>query len=217
MKYTKTILFASLLGLAGLVGIANINEVATASSNKKIYKTSYRAYFGKHKGKNKLQELVNNGTITAEQKLLIEQKMTDMKEAKKTHKEALKEILKVNGLDESYLKFIYKPTVSAEQLQAKVDAGQLTANKMQWILRRQSIWQSKLQSLVEQGQITPAQKTLIEDKQKEVATTRKAARSDLKAWAEANGIDLKDIKLSKFSKKHLKFKGGKRFNHIYQK
>ena len=51
----------------------------------------------------------------------------------------------------------------------------------------------RLQELVDEGKITPEQKTLIENKLKEVEATRDQERKDLEAWAKEKGIDLKYV------------------------
>lgn len=48
-----------------------------------------------------------------------------------------------------------------------------------------------LQELVDEGKITAEQKTLIENKLKEVDAARDQERKDLEAWAKEKGIELK--------------------------
>ncbi len=49
----------------------------------------------------------------------------------------------------------------------------------------------RLQELVDEGKITAEQKTLIENKLKEVMAARDQERKDLEAWAKEKNIDLK--------------------------
>lgn len=50
-----------------------------------------------------------------------------------------------------------------------------------------------LQKLVDSGKITTEQKTLIENKQKELISARDAERAELEAWAKQNNLDLKFV------------------------
>ena len=49
---------------------------------------------------------------------------------------------------------------------------------------------NRLQSLVDDGKLTSAQKTLIENKQAELKSSRDTAKAALDKWASDNGIDL---------------------------
>lgn len=49
----------------------------------------------------------------------------------------------------------------------------------------------RLQTAVDKGNLTAEQKTLIENKLKEVHDAREAKRTELDAWAQQNGIDVK--------------------------
>jgi polyhydroxyalkanoate synthesis regulator phasin len=51
----------------------------------------------------------------------------------------------------------------------------------------------RLQELVDEGKITAEQKTLIENKLKEVQAARDQERRDLEAWAKEKNIDLKYV------------------------
>lgn len=49
----------------------------------------------------------------------------------------------------------------------------------------------RLQGLIDEGKTTAEQKTLIENKLKEIDTARDQEQKDLEAWAKEKGIDLK--------------------------
>lgn len=54
----------------------------------------------------------------------------------------------------------------------------------------------RLQRLVDDGKITPEQKTLIENKIKEIWAAHDLEQADLRAWSTEKGIDLKYLKSS---------------------
>lgn len=58
---------------------------------------------------------------------------------------------------------------------------------------RQQKVSDRLQQLVDDGEITAEQKTLIENKQKELQEKRETERTELKNWAEEHDIDLQNV------------------------
>lgn len=65
----------------------------------------------------------------------------------------------------------------------------------------------RLQRLVDDGKITPEQKTLIENKLKEIWAARDQERADLKTWSTEKGIDLKYLRSSSKQLQKLAEKG----------
>lgn len=112
-----------------------------------------------------LQDKVDSGDITAEQKTLVEAKFAEMQSARDTERDAIKQWAEDTGIDAKYL------------LSSRGHMG----------------GSDRLDNAVENGDITAEQKTLIEQKQDELKTAREAARDSLEQWAEDNDINLKDI------------------------
>jgi gas vesicle protein len=112
-----------------------------------------------------LQEKVDSGDITAEQKTLIETKFAELQTARETEREALEQWAEDNGID---MKFVLG------------GRGHMDNS-------------DRLDDAVADGDITAEQKTLIEQKQDELQTARETARDELEQWAEDNGIELKDV------------------------
>ena len=117
-----------------------------------------------------LQELVDKGKITAEQKTLIESKLKEVSAAKDKEKAELEAWAKEKGVD---IKYVMKG------------------------LHKDSDY---LQKLVNKGEITAEQKTLTEAKQQELKTAHKSMREALKKWAKDNGIDDKYLHVNDFWK-----------------
>jgi polyhydroxyalkanoate synthesis regulator phasin len=114
-----------------------------------------------------LQEKVDAGDITAEQKTAIEAKMTEMQTARETEREAIQQWAEDNNIDMKYVMGGH---------------GRMGNNSSDY-----------LDEAVEDGDITAEQKTLIEEKQDELQNARETARDELEQWAEDNDIDLQDI------------------------
>jgi hypothetical protein len=108
-----------------------------------------------------LQTLVEQGKITTAQKTLIENKLSELKTAHETEIKALKAWADTNNVDVKYL----------------IMGGRHGGDS------------DRLQSLVDGGKITAAQKTLIETKQAELKNKRDADRAALDKWASDNNID----------------------------
>lgn len=106
----------------------------------------------------RLQKAVDNGKITAEQKTLIENKLVELKTARETERTALEKWASDNGIDGKYLM-----------------GGGPNGD-------------DRLQDAVDSGDLTDAQKKLIEDKRTELKTTMEKQRDELKQWAEDNKI-----------------------------
>ena len=111
----------------------------------------------------RLQEKVDDGDITAEQKTLIETKFAEQQTAHETEREALQQWADDNGID------------------------------MKYLMGRGPRGDDRLEDAVTDGDITEAQKTLIEQKQAELETTREQKRDELEQWAEDNDIELRDV------------------------
>lgn len=109
----------------------------------------------------RLQKLVDNGKLTAEQKSKIEAKLKELKSARESERTELESWAKSNNIDMKYL------------------MGGRHDND------------TDLQSAVDNKEITSDQKKLIEDKRTELENKRKTSREELKKWAEDNGIDMK--------------------------
>ena len=112
-----------------------------------------------------LQERVDSGDITAEQKTLIEAKFAEIQATRDTERDSLEQWAEDNGIDMKY-----------------VMGGRGHGNNS-----------DRLDDAVADGDITAEQKTLIEAKQDELETARESARDELKQWAEDNGVELKDV------------------------
>jgi hypothetical protein len=113
----------------------------------------------------RLQNKVDSGDITATQKTLIENKMKELQSKKDTELKDLQKWASDNKIDMKYLHGFGRGADGDNYLQDAVDSGDITS----------------------------AQKTLIENKQKELKDKFDAERDDLKKWASDNKIDLEDI------------------------
>lgn len=113
-----------------------------------------------------LQDKVDSGDITAEQKTLIENKFAEQKSARENERTELEKWASDNDIDLKYLMGGHGP---------------------------QSTDTNDLEKAVSDGKISEAQKTLIEQKRSELDTKRKADHDALEQWASDNGIDLQDI------------------------
>jgi hypothetical protein len=110
-----------------------------------------------------LQDKVDSGDITAEQKTLIENKFKELQVQRDSNRQALEDWAEQNNIDAKYL------------YMGHGRGG------------------SDLQDAVDDGDLTSEQKTLIENKQKELEDKRSAERDELEKWASDNNLDLKDI------------------------
>lgn len=110
-----------------------------------------------------LQDKVDSGDITAEQKTLIENKFKELQGQRDSNRQALEDWAEQNNIDAKYLHM-----------------GHGRGG-------------SDLQDAVDDGDLTSEQKTLIENKQKELEDKRSAERDELEKWASDNNLDLKDI------------------------
>jgi hypothetical protein len=111
----------------------------------------------------RLQKDVDAGKITAEQKTLIENKQKELQTARDNEMKDLQSWADQNKIDLKYLMFGGKRGGDGDS--------------------------NRLQNAVDAGTITAEQKTLIENKQKELQTKRDADREALKKWASDNKID----------------------------
>jgi hypothetical protein len=111
----------------------------------------------------RLQDKVDDGVITAEQKTLIESKLKEVQTAHETERTELEKWASDNKID------------------------------MKYVMRGHRGGDARLQDAVDDGDITAEQKTLIENKQKELETKHQENRDALEKWASDNKIDLKDI------------------------
>jgi competence protein ComGC len=110
-----------------------------------------------------LQKLVDQGKITAAQKTLIENKLSELRDQKNQEMADLRTWADANNISEvSYI------------------TQGLHKNSGDY-----------LQKLVADGKITAEQKTLIEAKQAELKQKHEQTEADLKQWAEDNNIDQK--------------------------
>lgn len=112
-----------------------------------------------------LQQKVDDGDITAEQKTLIEQKFSEIQTAHEAERTALQQWADDNGIDMKYLMGGHGRMGNSTYIDDAVSDGKLTED----------------------------QKTLIEQKRDELETARESARDELKQWAEDNDIDLQDV------------------------
>lgn len=113
----------------------------------------------------KLQELVDSGDITAEQKTLLEEKQSELQVQQESNREALDAWADENSIDTKYI-----------MMSGRGDTD-------------------KLADAVEDGDITEAQKTLIEAKQEELQAARESQKEALEQWAIDNDISEDYLKL----------------------
>lgn len=116
-----------------------------------------------------LQNLVDKGKITAEQKTLIENKLSELRDAKNTEKAELRTWVEANGItDVDYI---------TQGLHSHKNSDYL-------------------QKLVNDGKITADQKTKIEAKQAELRQKHDDAKIALKQWLKDNNIDEKYLMMN---------------------
>ena len=114
-----------------------------------------------------LQKLVDKGKITAEQKTLIENKLSELRDKKNQEMTDLRTWADANGISD--IDYITKGLFKDDT--------------------------SYLQKLVDEGKITTAQKTAIEAKQAELKQKYDAAKAELKQWLKDNNIDEKYLQM----------------------
>ena len=115
----------------------------------------------------RLQDAVDEGKITAEQKASIEAKITEEQSAREAERTALQQWAKDNNIDMKYLM-----------------GGGRHGNT------------DYLDNAVADGDITAEQQKLIEEKRAEIEAEREAARDELEQWAEDNDIDLEYVRFA---------------------
>lgn len=174
---------AGVIGVAGL-GTAGAASALTSTSSTKddslvnrlvekfnLNKSDVEAVFTAEKDardaerqadmSKRLQKAVDDKKITAAQKTLIENKIKELDTARKTEQTALEKWASDNKIDAKYLMGRGHGGGDDDRLQEAVNAGELTA----------------------------AQKKLIEDKQSELEDARDKRQDELKQWAKDNNID----------------------------
>ncbi len=182
MKKSQLIGLSTMAVTLGVVGLTSFASAATSTSGTSLVdkiatkfglnKTDVQAVFDEEKTERqaerkaevseRLQDLVDDGKITAEQKTKIEAKQEELQTAREAERTALEAWANDNGVDVRYV------------MQAKGMNGG-----------------NRLDDLVEDGKITAEQKTKIEAKQEELETKREEQRDALETWADENNIDAK--------------------------
>lgn len=182
MKRRTTIMAVAgaigLLGLGGATGASALSNTSGSSDTLvdrlvekfKLNKTDVQAIFDEEKAardaerqaemSERLQDAVDDGDITAEQKAKIEAKQKELQAARDTERTALEKWASDNKIDTKYL-----------------------------MGRGPGGGDDRLTDAVEDGDITEAQKKLIEDKRDELEEARDTRRDALEQWAEDNDID----------------------------
>jgi hypothetical protein len=188
MKFNKTMLAAGVVTTIAAGSLLGVNAASADSANGEsnivdkivskfnLNKDEVQAVFDEAKEERQaeraaelsedLQDKVDRGDITAEQKTLIEDKMAEVRAARETEREYLKQWAEDNEIDLRYI---------------TGGRGHMGGNN------------ERLADAVEDGDITEAQKTLIEQKREELEATREKARDELEQWAEDNDLKLRDI------------------------
>lgn len=181
MKVKKSLVALSALSVIGVAGLAGPGiasaETGTGSSSlitkiaqkfnlkeeevKAVFEEEQTARQAERLAdqSERLQDAVDDGDITAEQKTTIEAKLKELQAARQTEQDELGKWATDNKIDAKYL------------------MGGRGGND------------DRLQDAVDDKEITAEQKTLIEDKQKELEDKREAAQDALEQWAEDNDID----------------------------
>jgi membrane-associated HD superfamily phosphohydrolase len=189
MNIKKSLLVAGAVtsvGLASLTGVHAVSAATDANGDSlvskiaqkfNLNKSDVQAVFDENKTErdaerqaemsDQLQQAVDDGDITAEQKTLIENKLKELQSARQTEHDALDAWVKEQGIDVEYLMMGGGPndssSDSSDRLQTAVDAGKITAE----------------------------QKTAIEAKQAEMKEQRDTERTALEKWATDNNISQK--------------------------
>lgn len=113
----------------------------------------------------RLQGAVDDGSLTTEQKTLIENKLTELRATMEAEHEALDAWAEQNSIDAKYL-------MGGHGMRAG----------------------NRLDKAVENGDITAEQQAAIETKLEELKAKRDAKHDELEQWAEDNGIDTKFLR-----------------------
>lgn len=186
MKTKQTLAIAGAIGTIGLAGLTGLGIASAHAGNPQqgsliskiaekfgLNTDDVQAVFDENKAEleaehqsqvsEHLQSAVDDGTITTEQKTLIEQKLQELKDSREAHRTELQTWADDNGIDLKYL----RPSGSHSEDGAN------------------------LQSAVADGSITAEQKTLIEQKQTELKDRRQSARDELQQWAADNDVPLR--------------------------
>lgn len=114
-----------------------------------------------------LQTAVDAGELTVDQKTLIENKLKDTQSARDAERTALETWAEDNSIDLKYVMMGGRHGNDTDRLQNAVDDGDITAE----------------------------QKTLIENKQKELQAARESQRDALEQWAKDNNIDTQYLRM----------------------
>jgi len=185
---------ATTIGVAGLTGLgvavaatgtkgdSLVSKIATRFNLKEA---DVQAVFDEEKAErdterqaelsDRLQTAVDDGDITAGQKVLIENKLKELQAARETEMSDLQTWADQQGIsDLRYAKMAFGPG-DGDYLQDAVDAGKITAE----------------------------QKTAIEAKQDELKDKRSADRDALEQWAEDNNIDEHYLMMGKIGGGHM--------------
>ncbi|HSX29444.1 MAG TPA: hypothetical protein VLE73_02695 [Candidatus Saccharimonadales bacterium] len=185
MHIKKPLLIAGVATTLGIAGISSLG-IATAATNSSssdslvqkiatkfgLKESDVQAVFDQNKAahdaerqqamSDRLQAAVDAGKITAAQKTLIENKQKDLQTARQAEMKDLQAWADQQGIDVQYVMMHGRPG----------DDGS-----------------NQLQSLVDSGKITAAQKSAIEAKQQELQQKRESDRTSLEQWAKDNAID----------------------------
>jgi hypothetical protein len=185
----KSLLVAAAVATVGVSGVA-LTHIASAqttaaggsslvdrlASKFSLNKSDVQAVFNEDKAahqaekqkllSDRLQAAVDSGKLTAEQKTLIESKLKELQTVRDNEMKDLQAWADQNKIDLKYVMFGHKPGNEA----------------------------TELQSLVDKGTITAEQKTLIENKQKELQQKRDTERQALEKWAADNKVDQQYLK-----------------------
>ncbi len=184
MKKSKLIGLSTMAVTLGVVGLAGIASAQTSTSNTSLVdkiatkfslkKADVQAVFDEQKTERqaehkaevseRLQDLVDDGKITAEQKTKIEAKQAEHQAAREAERTELEKWATDNGIELRYLMGGRGHGMSGD---------------------------NRLDKLVEDGKITTEQRTKIEAKQTELEAKREENRTALEKWATDNGIDAK--------------------------
>ena len=188
MKLPKSLIIAGVtatVGLAGLTGLGVAsahnglggNDLAAKIADKfnlnqdevqAVFDEQHAAIQKERQAENsqRLQQLVDDGKITAEQKTLIEEKQAEQQTERQSEREALQTWATDNNIDLRYVMPGGRRGGDSDRLQQAVDNGDITAD----------------------------QKALIEQKQSELQAEREAHRTEMQQWATDNGIDLQYLR-----------------------
>lgn len=177
----STLAIAGAVGILGLGGASAASALSGTSSSSdslvdrlvekfNLNKTEVQAVFDEEQKartaertaeqSERLQDAVDDGDITAEQKTKIEAKLKELQAARETERTALEKWATDNKIDTQYL-------------MGRGHGGN----------------DDRLSDAVADGDLTEAQRTLIEDKQDELEEARDKQRDELDQWAEDNDID----------------------------